>query len=164
MICPFTSVWLWNFKASSCLISAESVSGHHFMLLVLHHGRLLCWWIWPPKSIGYPEPASTQAFYKKHIDGGYDSMNNGRKVTAIFYVPFENMVSDEGFLFFLIHVFVFFNYILVLRTLYFLLYLISVEKGAFIHVSFLEFFEPGDSTRICWRIIHCWWQLGNPNG
>ena len=76
-------------------------------------------------------------------------MNNGRKVTAIFYVPFENMVSDEGFLFFLIHVFVFFNYILVLRTLYFLLYLISVEKGAFIHVSFLEFFELGDSTRIC---------------
>lgn len=103
-------------------------------------------------GFGLPKiPHRPEAFYKKHIDGGYDSMNNGRKVTAIFYVPFENMVSDEGFFFFffLIHVCVFFNYILVLRTISFLLYLISVEKRAFIHVSFFDFFEPGDSTRIC---------------
>lgn len=26
-----------------------------------------------------------KAFYKKHIDGGYDDINNGRKITAIFY-------------------------------------------------------------------------------
>jgi len=38
----------------------------------------------------------SQAFYKKHIDGGYDSMNNGRKVTAIFYVNNEWKSSDGG--------------------------------------------------------------------
>ena len=38
----------------------------------------------------------SKAFYKKHIDGGYDSMNNGRKVTAIFYVNSEWKSSDGG--------------------------------------------------------------------
>ena len=41
---------------------------------------------------------SCQAFYKKHMDGGYDSkLNNGRKVTAIFYVPWSTWwVTPSG--------------------------------------------------------------------
>eukprot|EP00927_Polykrikos_kofoidii_P050916 TRINITY_DN44754_c0_g1_i1.p1 TRINITY_DN44754_c0_g1~~TRINITY_DN44754_c0_g1_i1.p1 ORF type:complete len:437 (+),score=98.78 TRINITY_DN44754_c0_g1_i1:163-1311(+) len=33
------------------------------------------------------------AYYKRHIDGGYDEINNGRKITAIFY---PNMDWEEG--------------------------------------------------------------------
>merc|ERR1712060_210720 len=27
----------------------------------------------------------TNGFYKKHVDGGYEDLNNGRKITAIYY-------------------------------------------------------------------------------
>lgn len=38
-----------------------------------------------------------EAFYKKHMDGGYDSkLNNGRKVTAIFYANQDWTSSDGG--------------------------------------------------------------------
>ncbi|CAL1155357.1 unnamed protein product [Cladocopium goreaui] len=38
-----------------------------------------------------------EAFYKKHMDGGYDSkLNNGRKVTAIFYANKDWTSSDGG--------------------------------------------------------------------
>lgn len=38
-----------------------------------------------------------QAFYKKHLDGGYDAkLNNGRKVTAIFYANKDWTPSEGG--------------------------------------------------------------------
>jgi len=40
----------------------------------------------------YPE----KAFYKKHVDGGYEDLNNGRKITAIFYANSEWSESDGG--------------------------------------------------------------------
>mmetsp|Transcript_9853 Transcript_9853/g.25918 ORF Transcript_9853/g.25918 Transcript_9853/m.25918 type:complete len:416 (+) Transcript_9853:184-1431(+) len=37
----------------------------------------------------------TDAYYKKHVDGGYDDINNGRKITAIFY-PNQSWSSGHG--------------------------------------------------------------------
>lgn len=34
--------------------------------------------------------------YKKHVDGGYDDLNNGRKITAIFYPNRSWRGEDEG--------------------------------------------------------------------
>merc|ERR1719203_1200257 len=38
---------------------------------------------------------ANKAFYKKHVDGGYEEINNGRKITAIFY-PNQNWSSEDG--------------------------------------------------------------------
>merc|ERR1740121_1747678 len=38
---------------------------------------------------------SPKTFYKKHIDGGYEDLNNGRKVTAIFY-PNQSWSDSDG--------------------------------------------------------------------
>eukprot|EP00929_Paragymnodinium_shiwhaense_P030551 TRINITY_DN17292_c0_g1_i1.p1 TRINITY_DN17292_c0_g1~~TRINITY_DN17292_c0_g1_i1.p1 ORF type:complete len:415 (-),score=87.46 TRINITY_DN17292_c0_g1_i1:118-1362(-) len=35
------------------------------------------------------------AFYKKHVDGGYEDLNNGRKITAIFY-PNDGYIEADG--------------------------------------------------------------------
>eukprot|EP00928_Gymnodinium_smaydae_P052447 TRINITY_DN3633_c0_g3_i1.p1 TRINITY_DN3633_c0_g3~~TRINITY_DN3633_c0_g3_i1.p1 ORF type:complete len:450 (-),score=103.89 TRINITY_DN3633_c0_g3_i1:158-1402(-) len=35
------------------------------------------------------------AYYKKHVDGGYDDTNNGRKITAVFY-PNTSWVEGHG--------------------------------------------------------------------
>lgn len=35
-------------------------------------------------------------FYKKHVDGGYDDLNNGRKITAIFYPNKSWCSENEG--------------------------------------------------------------------
>merc|ERR1712050_27950 len=34
-------------------------------------------------------------YYKKHVDGGYDDTNNGRKITAIFYAK-KSWSSEDG--------------------------------------------------------------------
>mmetsp|Transcript_29055 Transcript_29055/g.76827 ORF Transcript_29055/g.76827 Transcript_29055/m.76827 type:complete len:420 (-) Transcript_29055:50-1309(-) len=36
-----------------------------------------------------------KAFYKRHVDGGYDDLNNGRKITAIFYAN-KSWSSQDG--------------------------------------------------------------------
>jgi len=36
-----------------------------------------------------------QAFYKKHVDGGYEDLNNGRKLSAVFYAN-EGWNSKDG--------------------------------------------------------------------
>lgn len=36
---------------------------------------------------------SKKGFYKKHVDSGYDNLNNGRKITAIYY---PNHMWSEG--------------------------------------------------------------------
>lgn len=38
------------------------------------------------------------AYYKRHVDGGYDNLNNGRKVTAIFYANPSWSEGDGGHL------------------------------------------------------------------
>merc|ERR1740121_1489710 len=40
----------------------------------------------------YPAKAS----YKRHVDGGYDDLNNGRKITAIFYANTTWSSGDGG--------------------------------------------------------------------
>jgi len=35
-------------------------------------------------------------FYRKHVDGGYDDINNGRKITAVFYANRSWSSSDGG--------------------------------------------------------------------
>merc|ERR1712187_214078 len=35
-------------------------------------------------------------YYKKHVDGGYDDTNNGRKISAIFYVNKSWSSGDGG--------------------------------------------------------------------
>jgi len=37
-----------------------------------------------------------QGFYQKHTDGGYDNLNNGRKITAIYYANPRWTSSDAG--------------------------------------------------------------------
>merc|ERR1719188_263248 len=39
---------------------------------------------------------SPKNFYKKHVDGGYEDLNNGRKITAIFYPNTRWSDSDGG--------------------------------------------------------------------
>merc|ERR1719453_1666960 len=34
-----------------------------------------------------------KGFYKRHVDGGYDTLNNGRKITAVYY---PNHMWSEG--------------------------------------------------------------------
>merc|ERR1712137_648206 len=36
-----------------------------------------------------------KGFYKRHVDGGYEDLNNGRKITAVFY-PNRSWSSDHG--------------------------------------------------------------------
>lgn len=38
----------------------------------------------------------SSGFYRKHVDGGYDDINNGRKITAVFYANKTWSSSDEG--------------------------------------------------------------------
>jgi len=37
-----------------------------------------------------------KGFYKKHMDGGYDKINNGRKITAIYYPNHRWSEGDSG--------------------------------------------------------------------
>merc|ERR1719183_1859657 len=37
----------------------------------------------------------SKGFYKRHVDGGYEDLNNGRKITAIFY-PNTSWSSGDG--------------------------------------------------------------------
>merc|ERR1719387_555685 len=37
----------------------------------------------------------SKAYYKRHVDSGYDDLNNGRKITAIFY-PNTSWSRDDG--------------------------------------------------------------------
>lgn len=39
---------------------------------------------------------SPKTLYRKHVDGGYEDLNNGRKVTAIFYPNHRWSESDAG--------------------------------------------------------------------
>merc|ERR1719150_748856 len=36
-----------------------------------------------------------KGFYKKHVDGGYEDINNGRKITAIYYAN-KSWSRDDG--------------------------------------------------------------------
>lgn len=37
-----------------------------------------------------------KAYYKRHVDGGYEDLNNGRKITALFYPNHRWSEGDDG--------------------------------------------------------------------